>query len=145
MAKKPFINKHGFVEYPFLHDTRKQKNWWFYNLMEDHLKRRARQHVGPNYTRDDCEDDFKKILASTNLKFYVLLPSGMGMEFKLIGKYETPDLIEIEDPVPYITEKYGGGKFKVNIYHEGTFCGTENYKAHGEPKWVEIEDDNPTG
>ena len=64
MAKKPFINKHGFVEYPFLHDTRKQKNWWFYNLMEDHLKRRARQHVGPNYTRDDCEDDFKKILAS---------------------------------------------------------------------------------
>ncbi|MBN4078148.1 hypothetical protein JYT29_02335 [Nitrospina gracilis] len=145
MAKKPFINKHGFVEYPFLHDTRKQKNWWFYNLMEDHLKRRARQHVGPNYTRDDCEEDFKKILASTNLKFYVLLPSGMGMEFKLIGKYQTPELIEIEDPVPYITEKYGGGKFKVNIYHEGTFAGTENFKAHGDPKWVEIEEDNPTG
>ncbi|MZG53232.1 MAG: hypothetical protein F3744_04145, partial [Nitrospinae bacterium] len=90
-------------------------------------------------------DDFKKILASTNLKFYALIPSGMGMEFKLIGKYETPELIEIEDPVPYITEKYGGGKFKVNIYHNGTFCGTENYKAHGDPKWVEIEDDNPTG
>ncbi len=145
MAKKPFINKHGFVEYPFLHDTRKQKNWWFYNLMEDYLKRRARQNVGPNYTRENCEDDFKRILASTNLKFYVLLPSGMGMEFKLIGKYQTPDLIEIEDPVPYITDKYGGGKFKVNIYHDGTFAGTENYKAHGDPKWVEIEDDNPTG
>lgn len=113
--------------------------------MEDYLKRRARQRDGPNYTRDQCEDDFKKILAGTNLKFYVLLPSGMGMEFKLIGKYKTPELIEIEDPVPYITEKYGGGKFKVNIYHEGTFCGTENYKAHGDPKWVEIEDDNPTG
>ena len=140
MAKKPFINKHGFVEYPFLHDTRKQKNWWFYNLMEDHLKRRARQYAGPNYTREDCEEDFKKILATTNLKFYVLLPSGMGMEFKLIGKYQTPDLIEIEDPVPYITEKYGGGKFKVNIYHEGTFAGTENFKTHGDPKWVEIPD-----
>ena len=113
--------------------------------MGDYLKRRGRQNVGPNYTRDDCEEDFKRILASTNLKFYVLLPSGMGMEFKLIGKYQTPELIEIEDPVPYITEKYGGGKFKVNIYHEGTFCGTENYKAHGDPKWVEIEDDNPTG
>ncbi len=65
----------------------------------------------------------------------------MGMEFKLIGKYDTPDLIEIEDPVPFIGEKYGGGKFKVNIYHKGTFAGTENYKAHGEPKWVEIPDD----
>ena len=49
MAKKPFINKHGFVEYPFLHDTRKQKNWWFYNLMEDYLKRRKaiRQVIKP--------------------------------------------------------------------------------------------------
>ena len=108
MAKKPFINKYGFVEYPFLHDQRKQKNWWFYNLMEDYLKRRAKHKIGPTYTRDDCEEDFKKILAETNLKFYVLLPSGMGMEFKLIGKFKTPELIEIEDPVPYITENYGG-------------------------------------
>ena len=81
MAKKPFINKHGFVEYPFLHDTRKQKNWWFYNLMEDHLKRRARQYAGPNYTREDCEEDFKKILASTNLKFYVVIPAHNEADF----------------------------------------------------------------
>jgi hypothetical protein len=65
----------------------------------------------------------------------------MGMEFKLIAKYETPQLIHVEDPVPFITETFGGGKFKVNIYHEGTFAGTENYKAHGDPKWKEIEDD----
>ena len=26
-----------------------------------------------------------------------------------------------------------------------TFAGTENYKAHGDPKWKEIEDDNPIG
>ena len=37
MAKKPFINKYGFVEYPFLHDQRKAKNWWFWNLMEESL------------------------------------------------------------------------------------------------------------
>ncbi len=141
MAKKPFINKYGFVEYPFLHDERKSKNWWFWNLMEDYLKRRARQRVGPEYSRDDMEQDLKEILPQTNLKFYALVPAGMGMEFKLIGKYDTPDLIEIEDPVPFIGEKYGGGKFKVNIYHKGTFAGTENYKAHGEPKWVEIPDD----
>ena len=61
MAKKPFINKYGFVEYPFLHDKRKEKNWWLYNLMEDYLKRRAKHKAGPTYTRDDCEEDFKKI------------------------------------------------------------------------------------
>ena len=43
-----------------------------------------------------------------------------------------------------IFKEYGGGKFKCNIYHKGTFAGTNNYKAHGDPKWVEIEDDNPT-
>ncbi|UCD11023.1 MAG: hypothetical protein JSU88_10180 [Nitrospinaceae bacterium] len=145
MAKKPFINKYGFVEYPFLHDQRKGKNWWFFNLLEDYLKRRARQKHGFDYTRDQMDEDMMQFLPETNLKFFVLLPSGMGMEFKLVGKYQTPELIHIEDPQPFIQEKYGGGKFKVNIYHKGTFAGTENYKTHGDPKWVEIEDDNPTG
>ncbi|MBI5427792.1 MAG: hypothetical protein HZA02_05875 [Nitrospinae bacterium] len=145
MAKKPFINKYGFVEYPFLHDQRKGKNWWFWNLLEDYLKRRARQKKGPDYTRDDMDEDFRQILPETKLKFYALVPAGMGMEFKLIGKYETPELTHLEDPVPYIAEKYGGGKFKVNIYHQGTFAGTENYKAHGDPKWVQIPDDSPLG
>ena len=144
MAKKPFINKYGFVEYPFLHDDRKSKNWWFWNLLDDYLKRRARQTVGQDYTREDMENDFKKILPETILKIYVLLPQGMGMEFKLIGKFDTPELIDIEDPVPMIAEKYGGGKFKVNIYHEGTFAGTENFKTHGDPKWVEIADETLT-
>ena len=143
MAKKPFINKYGFVEYPFLHDDRKAKNWWFWNLLDDHLKRRARHAIGDGYTREDMDNDFKQILPETNLKFFALIPVGMGMEFKLIGKFDTPELIEIEDPVPFLTEKYGGGKFKVNIYHKGTFAGTENYKTHGDPKWVEIEDDSP--
>ncbi len=145
MAKKPFINKYGFVEYPFLHDQRKGKNWWFFNLLEDYLKRRARQKHGHDYTREQMDEDMFSFLHETNLKIFVLLPSGMGMEFKLVGKFTTPEMIEVEDPVPVIEEKYGGGKFKVNIYHNGTFAGTENYKTHGDPKWVEIEDDNPTG
>lgn len=145
MAKKPFINKYGFVEYPFLHDQRKEKNWWFFNLLEDYLKRRARQKYGTDYTRNHMDEDLMKFLADTNLKFFALVPSGMGMEFKLIGRYETPELIHLEDPTPFIKETYGGGKFKVNIHHRGTFAGTQNYKTHGNPAWVEIKDDNPTG
>ena len=34
-------------------------------------------------------------------------------------------------------------KNKVNIYHQGTFAGTENYKTHGDPTWVEIQEDSP--
>jgi len=145
MAKKPFINKYGFVEYPFLHDKRKEQNWWFYNLLEDYLKLRIRQKHGRNYVKEVMEKDMLEFLHETNLKIFVLLPSGMGMEFKLIAKYDTPDMIEIEDPVPYIEEKFGGGKFKVNIYHNGTYAGTQNYKTHGDPKWVEIKDDKATG
>ncbi|MFQ5481187.1 MAG: hypothetical protein ACE5ER_00410 [Nitrospinaceae bacterium] len=142
MAKKPFINKYGFVEYPFLHDDRKAQNWWFFNLLEDHLKRRAKHKHGSDYTKQQMREDMMTFLHETKLKVYALVPVGMGMEFKLIGKYDTPELIEIEDPVPFIAEKYGGGKYKVNIYHAGTFAGTENYKAKGDPKWVEIPDDS---
>ncbi|MFQ5451140.1 MAG: hypothetical protein ACE5E9_10965 [Nitrospinaceae bacterium] len=143
MAKKPFINKYGFVEYPFLHDQRKGKNWWFFNLLEDYLKRRARRKFGPDYKREDMDKDMMEFLPETHLKIYALVPSGMGMEFKLVGKYDTPEWIHVEDPVPLIAEKFGGGKFKVNIYHQGTFAGTENYKTHGDPNWVEIPDDSP--
>ena len=73
MAKVPFINKHGFVEYPFLHDVRKESNWWFFNLLEDYLKRRARQKYGHTYTRDHMDEDMMQFLAQTNLKFFVLL------------------------------------------------------------------------
>ena len=69
MAKKPFINKYGFVEYPFLHDDRKGKNWWFFNLLEDHLKRRSRKKLGPDYTKQDMHDDMLTFLHDTNLKF----------------------------------------------------------------------------
>ena len=106
MAKKPFINKHGFVEYPFLHDARKESNWWFFNLLEDYLKRRARQKHGFGYTRDHMDEDMMQFLAETNLKFFVLLPSGMGMEFKLIGKYETPELIHLEEPALALSVGY---------------------------------------
>tara|TARA_B110000438_G_scaffold252247_1_gene257172 strand:- start:434 stop:868 length:435 start_codon:yes stop_codon:yes gene_type:complete len=144
MAKKPFINKYGFVEYPFLHDTRKAKNWWFYNLLEDHLKRRAKHKYKLSYTQDHMTEDFKAILGITKIKIYAIVPSGMGMVFPLIGKFETKDIVEIEDPNPWLEEKYGGSKYKVNIYHEGTFAGTENYKTHGDPTWTEIEDDELT-
>ena len=109
--------------------------------MEDYLKRRAKHKHGLDYTRQHMEDDLQRILPHTNLKFYAIVPSGMGMIFPLIGKFLTKDLIEIEDPVPWIGEKFGGGKYKVNIYHEGTFAGTENYKAHGDQKWKEIPDE----
>ena len=145
MAKKPFINKHGFIEYPFLHDKRKENNWWFWNLLEDYIKRRTRQAKGQEYTKTDMEEDFKKVLPECRLKVYALIPAGMGMEFKLIGRYNAIDLYHIEDPVPFLGENYGGGKFKVNIYHEGTFAGTENFKTHGEPKCVAIPDDSSLG
>ena len=144
MAKKPFINKYGFVEYPFLHDDRKAKNWWFYNLLEDHLRRRAKQTYGLKYTKEQMEEDFKKILGNTKIKVFAIVPSGMGMVFPLIGKFETKDIIEVEDPVPWLENKFGGSKYKVNIYHEGTFAGTENYKTHGEPRWEEMDDDELT-
>ena len=97
MAKQPFINKHGFVEYPFLHDTRKAKNWWFWNLLDDYVKRRTRQAKGLDFTKEDKDEEFKKVLPETKLKFYALIPAGMGMEFKLIGRYLSSELFHIED------------------------------------------------
>ena len=64
------------------------------------------------YTRDHMDEDMMQFLAETNLEVlsYYAPKSGMGMEFKLIGKYETPELIHLEEPVAFVTETFGGGK-----------------------------------
>ena len=35
----------------------------------------------------------------------------------------------------WIGERYGGGKFKVNLHHGLHFVNTKNFKPAGEPRW----------
>ncbi len=42
------------------------------------------------------------------------------------------------DPMGYLSERFGGGKFKVNFYRGMNFLATRNFKPEGEPKWMQM-------
>ena len=41
----------------------------------------------------------------------------------------------IHDPMRYLAERYGGGKFKLNFHQGWQFVATQNFKPEGAPKW----------
>jgi hypothetical protein len=44
----------------------------------------------------------------------------------------------INDPMSYLFERYGGGKFKLNFHEGWNFVATQNFKPEGEPRWVDV-------
>jgi hypothetical protein len=44
----------------------------------------------------------------------------------------------LADPVGWIGEAFGGGKFKMNLHHGMHFVTTKNFKPEAEPKWKDV-------
>jgi hypothetical protein len=42
----------------------------------------------------------------------------------------------LEAPEAFIRERFGGGKFKLNIHHGLSFVSTKNFKPDGPPLWA---------
>ena len=41
----------------------------------------------------------------------------------------------LADPEGWLAERFGGGKFKMNLHHGMHFVNTKNFKPEGDPKW----------
>ena len=61
------------------------------------------------------------------------------VRFKCLARYRPEEFTPmVLDPMGYLRERFGGGKFKVNFYQGMNFVATRNFKPEGEPKWREM-------
>ena len=44
----------------------------------------------------------------------------------------------LEAPEAFIRERFGGGKFKMNLHHGMHFVATKNFKPQGPPLWETV-------
>ena len=44
----------------------------------------------------------------------------------------------LDAPEAFIRERFGGGKFKVNLHHGMNFVNTKNFKPQGPPRWEAV-------
>ena len=73
------------------------------------------------------------------LRLLVQEPVGNTVRFKALAFYHADEMGPlIEDPMRYIKEHFGGGKFKINFYCGMQFIATINFKPEGPEIWREL-------
>lgn len=58
------------------------------------------------------------------------------IRFKWLARLSGSDMPPfLDDPEGWIRDRFGGGKFKVNLHHGLHFVSTRNFKPAGDPRW----------
>ena len=87
----------------------------------------------------DLQVAFEALWPECSAKLMVQEPWMGTVRFKSLARYR-PEEFEamVLDPMGYLSERFGGGKFKVNFYQGMNFVATRNFKPEGEAKWKEM-------
>jgi len=90
-------------------------------------------------TEDDLQGAFEALWPTCSAKLMVQEPWMGTIRFKCLARYRADEFDPmVLDPMGYLSERFGGGKFKVNIYQGMNFVATRNFKPEGEAKWREM-------
>ena len=64
-----------------------------------------------------------------------------SVRFKMLARYTWGEMTPLlDDPMNYLLQTFGGGKFKLNFHEGWNFVATQNFKPQGEPKWHDLPD-----
>lgn len=109
---------------------------WCWELLEPYLRRNlAARGVGRPGRRDLLEA-FGRVWPELTVTIGVQEPWAGTIRFKWLARLVVSETEPfLEDPEGWIRERFGGGKFKVNVHHGLNFVATRNFKPAGEPLW----------
>ena len=80
-----------------------------------------------------------EILGETTVTVLVQEPWQNSIRFKALVRYQWQEMKPlIGDPMTYLLDNFGGGKFKLNFHQGWNFIATQNFKPEGEPKWKDL-------
>lgn len=104
-------------------------------FLQELLERRGNRHP----TEADLEGAFVTLWPGCSAKLMVQEPWMGTVRFKGLVRYRSEEFEPmVLDPIGYLSERFGGGKFKVNFYEGMNFVATRNFKPEGDPKWREL-------
>ncbi|MBI3780666.1 MAG: hypothetical protein HY278_06380 [candidate division NC10 bacterium] len=112
---------------------------WVGKLLTPVLRELLERKGNTQPTEADLQRAFVAPWPECSTKLMVQEPWMGTVRFKWLARYQ-PEEFEamVLDPMGYLSERFGGGKFKVNFYQGMNFLATRNFKPEGEPKWKEM-------
>jgi len=112
---------------------------WVGKLLRPFLLELLERKGNRQPTDADLQGAFAILWPECSTKLMVQEPWMGTIRFKRLARYRSDEFTPmVLDPIGYLSEKFGGGKFKVNFYQGMNFLATRNFKPEGEPKWREM-------
>ena len=113
---------------------------WVWALFKDYIHKQFTRE-GKEPTEQDLQNEFMRLLASSTVTVLVQEPWQGSVRFKVLARYSWDEMMPLLDnPMNYLLETFGGGKFKLNFHEGWNFVATQNFKPQGEPRWQDLPD-----
>ena len=111
---------------------------WVWELYKGFIHKQL-AGTGEEPTDDAVQRAFTRTLGDSTVTVLVQEPWQNSVRFKALARYDWEEMTPlIEDPMNYLHEHFGGGKFKLNFHQGWNFIATQNFKPEGEPKWKDL-------
>jgi len=109
---------------------------WCWDLLEPYLRRNLQNRGVERPTRKQILEEFGRVWPEFTATIGVQEPWAGTIRFKWLvrlGAEETTPFLD--DPAGWLVERFGGGKFKMNLHHGLHFVNTKNFKPEGAARW----------
>ncbi len=115
---------------------------WIWDMFQEYVRKITRTASTGAMPAEQMQERYHSMYHEFDIKIMVSDKVGMIVQFLDLDMYrfnDFADLLEESAFLKFLSEKYGQGKYKVNLYHNGTFVATKNFKIEeGLEKWREI-------
>lgn len=111
-----------------------------WDLYKEHVRKFSHAMVKGMPTEEEMKATVLQILPESMVKVLVQEKVGMVLQFHLMAIYPAPDVatVAISEIKNFLAQRFGGGKFKLNLYHRINFLSTKNFETEGPPLWKDL-------
>ena len=112
---------------------------WVWTVYKPYIIKQLRGSNGDEPAEAILQTAFLAALTESTVTVLVQEPWQNSVRFKGLARYQGAAMLDLlNDPMHYLFEHFGGGKFKLNFHRGWHFIGTHNFKPQGEPKWRDL-------
>jgi hypothetical protein len=115
---------------------------WIWDMFQEYVRKITRTASTGAMPLSEMQERYRGLYRDFEIKLMVSDKVGMIVQFLDLDLYRYADFEAITEEsafLKFLFEKYGQGKYKVNLYHNGTFIATKNFKIEeGPEKWREL-------
>ena len=109
---------------------------WAWVLIEDYVDRCLEDRGTTNPTAQETLAEVARLWPDLTCTILVQEPWQGTVRFKRLVRLRADEMRPfLESPESFIRDRFGGGKFKLNIHHGMHFVNTKNFKPEGPPRW----------